>query len=175
MEKKIRDALEIAQSKVEKLMAERAELDKEIERWKGVVDSLSLVSGGRKDELPADVNLGDHVGSALNLSFTDGVRTILQLMLPPMTAPQIRQRLEDLGFNFSKYKQRLVPLHNTLRRLVAQGEVEIVKEGRQTKYQWINQVRRALEQHSALGRKLSSRAPLETATQLHASPTDKKR
>jgi hypothetical protein len=146
----IQDALAEARSKLDKLVAERARIDKQIIEWKRVVDSLTVVSEEASDELPADVTLDERL--ALTMKFTDGVRMALQLAGGPLTVPQLRDQLVSVGFDFSKYKQELVPLHNTLKRLEEQGEVKIIRDTQERVigYQWISPIERALATEGAM-------------------------
>jgi len=145
----IQNALTKAKTKLDQLVSERTRIEKEIVDWKRVVDSLTAVSEEPSDELPADVNVGAALSSLLTLKFTDGVRTVLEAAGGTLTAPQIRDHLVNLGFDFSKYKQELVPLHNTLKRLEEQGEVKAVRDvsDRVVRYQWIPAIQRALAEH----------------------------
>jgi hypothetical protein len=140
----IQDALAKAKTKLDQLVSDRTKIEKEIIDWKRVVDSLTVVSEESPDELPADVNLDERLG--LTMKFTDGVRKALQFTNGSLTAPQIRDQLVKIGFDFSKYKQELVPLHNTLKRLEEQGEVESVRnaQGQITGYKWIDEIEQAL-------------------------------
>jgi hypothetical protein len=61
--------------------------------------------------------------------------------------------LVECGFDFSRYKQKLVPVHNAMRRLEEQREVRAIKndQGRVKGYQWIAPIERAfLEEHDWL-------------------------
>jgi hypothetical protein len=142
----INKALSTAKAKLDELVEARKKIDREIVDWKKVLDSLSVVSGEVNEELPPDIDIAG-VSSALKLSFTDGIRTVLQITPGPMTAPQIRDRLiTNYGFDFSKYRQELVPVHNTLKRLEEQGEVETIRrEGQGVSYRWITPIERALK------------------------------
>jgi hypothetical protein len=159
----LRTALREARAKLEKLFAERKKIDNQILEWKRVVDSLTAVSEEVSDKLPPDVEMEIHtekvgpqwwvgnppqkVSRSFRLKFTDAVREILRLWgTNVIGVPEIRDRLEGFGFDFSKYKQQLVPVHNTLKRLEEQGEVRTVKDkrGRLIGYQWIEPIERAM-------------------------------
>lgn len=165
----IRNALEEAKSKVDRLLIERKKIEEQILDWKRVIDSLCAVSEDVSDTLPPDVEaivkvqaLGPeetpsddnpkHAESLpVKVSFTEAIRTILRIReLRVVPVPEIRDELMACGFDFSKYKQKLVPIHNALKRLEEQGEVNAVKneEGRVRGYRWIAPIERAFrEQH----------------------------
>jgi hypothetical protein len=148
----IKNALLVARNKLSELINSRTEIDKEIIHWKRVVDSLSAVTEESSDELPEDVNLMESLAPLTTVKFTDAVRFLLQSAKgSPISAPQIRDVLTKLGFNLSKYKQELVPIHNTLKRLQEQGEARPVKneQGQTIGYGWIDPVQRALTDTSA--------------------------
>ena len=149
----INKALSTAKAKLDELVEARKKIDREIVDWKKVLDSLSVVSGEVNEGLPPDIDITPGVGSALKLSFTDGIRTVLQITAGPITAPQLRDRLiASYGFDFSRYRQELVPVHNTLKRLEEQGEVETIRgEGQGVSYRWITPIERALKDVPAPG------------------------
>ena len=148
----INGALELGHKKLTELLTERSKIDKEIVEWKRVIDSLLAVSQG-EDTDPSDVQvsafLENEVGIKI-IKFTDGVRMVLRQNASrtvPISVPEIRDQLINLGFDFAKYAQPLVPIHNTLKRLEDQGEVSPIKsvEGQTLGYKWISPLERALK------------------------------
>jgi hypothetical protein len=123
-----------------------------------VFDSLSVVSSEVSADLPPDVDLANSLAPAMGtIKFTDAIRWILKThgQLP---APGVRDELIQLGFDFAKYKQELVPVHNTLRRLEEQGEVQAIKneQGQTISYKWISPLHRALAEEPIDPAKLPS-------------------
>lgn len=151
----IQDALAKAKKKLDELVTDRTRIDREIMNWKRVVDSLTAVSDEHSDEIPADVRLfaDPKLTPLLNLKFTDAIRNVLASVDGYVSAPAIRDQLVDLGFDFSKYKQELVPIHNTLKRLEEQGEAQAVKneQGQTLGYRWISPIARALAEEGMHG------------------------
>ena len=151
----IQDALAKARKKLDELVTERTTIDREIMNWKRVVDSLTAVSHEHSDELPADVRLfaDPKLTPLLNLKFTDAIRNVLASVDGYISAPAMRDQLIDLGFDFTKYKQELVPIHNTLKRLEEQGEAQPVKneQGQTIGYRWISPLARALAEEGMHG------------------------
>jgi hypothetical protein len=165
MEDSIKKALAEARGKLSKFVNEREKLDKQIQEWKRVVDSLKAVSEEASENLPGEIEiitgtefLAPYQGTTgkpdrrtrhrVRLNFTDAIREILRLDEPEVVrVPAIRDYLAAWGFDFSKYKQELVPIHNTLKRLEEQGEATAVKNtnGRIIGYQWITPIERAIE------------------------------
>jgi hypothetical protein len=151
----INNALEAAHQKLNELLNERAKIDKEIIDWKRVIDSLLAVSASDTDD-PSDVEVSAFVNDKpgkTTIKFTDGVRMVLRQNASrnmSISVPEIREQLTNLGFNFAKYAQPLVPIHNTLKRLEEQGEVRPLKNemGQTLGYTWISPIERALNEDS---------------------------
>jgi len=153
--------LDKAHQKLNKLLSERAKIDNEIVKWKRLMDSLLAVteSENNDDDDPSDVELQDYFANSVGtktLKFTDGIRLILKQnasRTPPISVPEIRDQLINLGFNFAKYAQPLVPIHNTLRRLEDQGEVIPIRNdaGQIIGYTWISPIERALSADLPVG------------------------
>jgi hypothetical protein len=142
--------------KLAELIDQRSRIDKEIFDWKRVVDSLAAVSNENLDDASAaaDFCSDPALFSHLRAKLTDAIRYVLQAANGPLSPPAVRARLmTDLDFDFSKYKQELVPIHNTLKRLERQGEILSVKneQGLTFGYQWISPIARALAEESMHG------------------------
>jgi hypothetical protein len=169
----IKSALTEAKAKLDKLVEERRKIDEQIVNWKRVVDSLCAVSEDVSDTLPPDIevivraqalapfeapsdkNPKSMDSPSTRISFTDAIRSTLRTReLRVVPVPEIRDELVACGFDFSKYKQKLVPIHNTLKRLEEQGEVRAVKneQGRVKGYQWIGPIERAIKEENEFGR-----------------------
>jgi hypothetical protein len=160
--KPLRESLVIAIQKLDEFVSARADIDKQraaidsqIIFWKQLVDSLRTVCPD-EDEDPSDVEVSAFVEGAAGkqtVKFTDGVRMVLrQNRSAILTAPEIRNGLLNLGFNFSKYRQPLTPIHNCLKRLEEQGEVmpNKDKDGQIVGYTWISSIERALAEETTI-------------------------
>jgi hypothetical protein len=120
------EALSQARRELDDLIAQRAKLDAKISRVKNTVDALAAQVEGEK-------NLQDRANDALRLmnmlfddstGITDAIRDVLRQSKTPLTAPQIREALEARSFDTNQYSAPLTVIHNTVNRLVKQGEVE---------------------------------------------------
>lgn len=58
---------------------------------------------------------------------TDAIRTVLRAADHHLTAPEIKKRLEQIGYEVSGYQNFLATLYLTLQRLEKQGEVHSAK------------------------------------------------
>jgi len=149
-------ALETARKKLTELLESRAGIDKEIVKWKRVIDSLSALSDSEEESDPSDVQVSSlaEKSGKVTIKFTEGIRMVLRQNFDPeipMSAPDIKEKLINLGFDFSKYAQPLVPIHNTLKRLEDQGEVAPMRNenGQILGYRWISPIERALHEEPA--------------------------
>jgi hypothetical protein len=158
----LKEALVVATQKLNEFATARAEIDKqratidaEIIHWKQLVDSLRIVCADEDEEDPSDVEVSAfNEGSAgkQTVKFTDGVRMVLREKRDViLAAPDIRIGLTNLGFDFSKYRQPLTPIHNCLKRLEEQGEVKAEKTagGHTIGYKWISPIERALDDENS--------------------------
>jgi hypothetical protein len=158
----LKEALVVATQKLNEFVATRAEIDRhreavdvQIVHWKQLVDSLRTVCADEDEEDPSDVEVSAFVEGKpgrQTVKFTDGVRMVLkQNRNATLTAPEIRNGLLNLGFQFTKYRQPLTPIHNCLKRLEDQGEAEAVKndEGQILGYKWISPIERALDDENS--------------------------
>jgi hypothetical protein len=154
----LQEALDTAARKLNELLNDRARLeqqragiDAEIVKWARAVDSLKVVCAGEDQGDPSDVELASYMHGKQTVKFTDGVRMVLKEHREGVTVPEIRLALLNLGFDFSKYKQQLTPIHNCLKRLEQQREVKPEKNGEGETgviYKWVSPIERALEEQS---------------------------
>jgi hypothetical protein len=80
-------------------------------------------------------------------SLTDAIRRVFSKSSEPVLTPtEVRDALRAMGVDLAKYKQPLVPIHNTLKRLVEQEElVEFRDDNGELKgYRWVTPLARAL-------------------------------
>jgi len=159
MKDPLKESLVVATQKLGEFVAARADLDKQravidaqIIKWKQLVDSLHAACADEEED-PSDVEISSLVGKGgkQTVKFTDGVRMVLrQNRSAPVTAPDVREGLLNLGFDFSKYSQPLTPIHNCLKRLEEQGEVkaERTDTGQLIGYTWISPIERAVAEDS---------------------------
>jgi hypothetical protein len=146
-------ALETIDKKLGDLLSSRANLDREIVRWKQAKDSLLAVIESEESD-PPDVQIsvvGDP--GKQTLKFTEAVRLILQQQAKDtyITAPDIRVFLLNFGFDLSAKAQPLSPIHNCLRRLSEQGEIAPLKanEGQIIGYKWLSPIERAIDDENS--------------------------
>jgi hypothetical protein len=177
----INATLELTYEKIDQLLRSRTKIDKEIIDWTILRDSLLavLAADAESESDPSDVEistLSEPSGRA-TIGFTDGIRMVLRQNANreiPISVPEVREQLINLGFKFEKYAQPLVPIHNTLKRLGDQGEVEAIKsDGQTVGYRWISSVERALSEDASYLEAIGG--PITTLTHGTSVHFDRKR
>ena len=106
-----RRALEKATREYEALLAERARLDERLAQLAQTIGSLM-----RLCKLTPTVSLG----------LTDACRMVLKAAGHPLTAVEVRDRLEAMGFDVARYSNDLASIHTVLKRLNQAGEADFV-------------------------------------------------
>lgn len=134
-----RQALEAARRELAELEAERAELDRRIERKKQGILGLSQLVSDDDEDAPSIMDimramLGEPEG------LTDGCRAVLRSANHGLTPTEVRDGLIALGYDLSGYSNIMASVHQILKRLVASGEANKLRlSGRmdgKTAYIW---------------------------------------
>jgi hypothetical protein len=62
------------------------------------------------------------------MGLTEAIRWVFrQPLVLPLTPTQVRDRMAEMGYDLSKYKFVMPPIHNTLRRMKEAGEIREVE------------------------------------------------
>ena len=109
-----RRALATAIREYEALGQQRQEIDKRIAEVAQTIGTLSRLCG-----LVPTVPLG----------LTDACRLVVRGAGVPVTPIDVRQRLQSIGFDLSKYSNDLAAVHTILKRLNASGELRLLARG----------------------------------------------
>ena len=109
-EESYRRALEEAIREYERLSKQRVEIDGRIAQLLQTMGNLS-----RLCNLEPTVKMG----------LTDACRMILKAAGYPLTAAEVRTRLEAIGFDVSRYSNPLASIHIVLKRLGRSGNVKV--------------------------------------------------
>ena len=122
-----RRAFDAACREYEQLNAERTALDKRLVELHQTINSLSRLLG--------------YVPS-VPWGLTDACRVLLKSAARPMTALDLRDRLQSVGFDLERYANALAAIHTVLKRLTESDEVRFVPRGyAKPAYSW----KRAIE------------------------------
>jgi hypothetical protein len=124
---------ESARNRLKELLQQEAEVKDQISHWGPVVEQLARLSretidsdiASRINELNQNQASASGVGQEMGL--TEAIRWVFQqpLMLP-LTPTQVRDRMAEMGYDLSKYKHEMPPIHNTLKRMKEAGEIKEV-------------------------------------------------
>jgi predicted transcriptional regulator len=137
-------ALYEAKQEVARLLTQRQNIDRKIARLQAVISDLQNLSGEwlRKD---LERSIERVTKTHLTMGITDLSRVILKETLFPMTARQVREKLEARKLDLSSYSNPLAVIHTVLKRLVKNGEARIIPQERGKKaYQWVSTTDRLL-------------------------------
>jgi hypothetical protein len=122
---------ESARDRLQELLRQEAEIKDQISHWGPVVEQLARLSGETVDpELLNRVNLstsGAGQAAGQEMGLTEAIRWVFrQPLLVPLTPTQVRDRMAEMGYDLSKYKHVMPPIHNTLKRMKEAGEIREV-------------------------------------------------
>ncbi len=106
-----RRALETAAREYETLGAKRREIDQRLAELGQTIGTLTKLLG-----LTPTVPMG----------LTDAVRMVVRGAGVPMTPVEVRDRLQAVGFDVSKYTNDLAAVHTILKRLNDAGELRFI-------------------------------------------------
>jgi hypothetical protein len=109
-----RRALATAIREYETLGQQRQDIDKRLAEVAQTIGTLSRLCG-----LVPTVPLG----------LTDACRLVVRGAGVPVTPTDVRQRLQSIGFDLSKYANDLAAIHTILKRLNESGELRFIPRG----------------------------------------------
>jgi hypothetical protein len=119
-------ALDAARAEIQNVLTQRTRLDERLNQLKKIVDSISALL----EQTPNAANYAEGIGfgEALAMGISDAIRQILSESNVPMSPVGIRNALTKGGFSLAEYANPLSVIHNTLKRLLAQGEILAVRD-----------------------------------------------
>ena len=133
-------------------LVERQELDHKIARLQFVVTDLQNLCAER-DHKSFKNRVERVVKRDLKAGITESTRVILQENFFPMTANDLKEKIEARKLNLARYSNPLAVIHTVLKRLVQGGEVRIVPQASgKNAYQWISATDKALAELQESGR-----------------------
>src|SRR5258707_4808605 len=124
---------ESASERLKELLRQETEIKEQISHWGPIVEKLARLSGetvdpdiaSRINELKHDQASASEAGQEMGL--TEAIRWVFrQPLLLPLTPTQVRDRMAEMGYDLSKYKHVMPPIHNTLKRMKEAGEIREV-------------------------------------------------
>jgi hypothetical protein len=135
----LKQALEAAKDEMAKLLLERRVIDEKLSKLAPCVEYLSKVC----DISPTVQS----VPSMLDVGLSDAIRFVFKSASPRsgLTPTEVRDRLREQGFHLDRYANELPPIHNTIARLAAAGEIEpLVRPDGAKAHRWVSSLRRAI-------------------------------
>jgi hypothetical protein len=119
------------------LLRQRQKIDEKMARLQPLISHLEGLCR----------ELGDRAAkeTAAKVELTTGLTELARVTLEeayiPLSASDLKKRMEVKGFDFSKYSNPLASVHVVLRRLVKSGKVKVVpQKGGRKAYQWITAI-----------------------------------
>ena len=125
---------ESASGKLKELLRQEIEIKEQITHWGPIVEQLARLTGEtidhdiacRINELKRDEASAQGAGQEMGL--TEAIRWVFrQPLVLPLTPTQVRDRMADMGYDLTKYKHVMPPIHNTLKRMKEAGEIKEVE------------------------------------------------
>jgi hypothetical protein len=125
---------ESARERLKELLRQETEIKGQISHWGPIVEQLARLSGetvdpgiaNRINELKENEEQAQAAGQEMGL--TEAIRWVFrQPLLLPLTPTQVRDRMAEMGYDLSKYKHVMPPIHNTLKRMKEAGEIREVE------------------------------------------------
>ena len=123
-------ALDAAIGEYELLGQKRREIDQRLAQLAQTIGTLNRLCG---------------FVSTVFWGLTDACRVVLKGAGHPMTPMEVRDRLEAIGFDLSKYSSSLAAIHTVLKRLHEAGELLFIElASGKFAYEWLQAPTRAL-------------------------------
>jgi hypothetical protein len=133
-------------------LVKRQQLDQKIARLQAVVTELQNLCA-EQDRKNFQKGIDRVIKADLKVGITESARVILQENFFPMTANEVKKKIEARKLNLARYSNPLAVIHTILKRLVLGGEVRVVPQAKGKKaYQWVSSADRALAELQESGR-----------------------
>jgi hypothetical protein len=128
---------ESARDRLLELLRQEAEIKQQISHWGPIVEHLARLARETMD--PDIVNIINELkqaeavgagatGAGQEMGLTEAIRWVFrQPLILPLTPTQVRDRMAEMGYDLSKYKHEMPPIHNTLKRMKEAGEIREVE------------------------------------------------
>jgi len=126
---------ESARDRLRELVRQEGEIKEQISHWGPIVEQLARLTGETLEpEIASRINelkqaeAGEAAGVGQEMGLTEAIRWVFrQPMMLPLTPTQVRDRMAEMGYDLSKYKHEMPPIHNTLKRMKEAGEIREVE------------------------------------------------
>ena len=131
-------ALFEADQDLARCLVQRQKIDHKVARLQAVITQLQDLCA-EMDHKNFERRVERVVKADLKMGITELARVILKEMALPMTASDLKEKMEARKLDISRYSNPLAVIHTVLKRLVQSGEVKVVlrKQGKKA-YQWVS-------------------------------------
>ena len=123
-----------ARDRLKELVRQEAEIKQQISHWGPIVEQLAKLTGEMVEpDIASRINElkqaeASAQGAGQEMGLTEAIRWVFrQPLLLPLTPTQVRDRMAEMGYDLSKYKHVMPPIHNTLKRMKEAGEIREVE------------------------------------------------
>jgi len=121
--------LKYARERLIELLQQESDVKGQISHWASVVEGLAKLSGEKiEPEILSKINelkQKEPASAGQEMGLTEAIRWVFrQPHLLPLTPTQVRDRMAEMGYDLSKYKHVMPPIHNTLKRMKEAGEID---------------------------------------------------
>ncbi|HXZ40483.1 MAG TPA: hypothetical protein VEG68_07050 [Terriglobales bacterium] len=120
-------ALDAAHAEIQEILRQKATLDLRLTQLKKTIDALNALV----QEAPTleDNWISAVAGMLGDVGISNAIRCVLLESPVPMTPVEIRDALEVHGVALGHYANPLSVIHNTLKRLTDQGDLQAIPDG----------------------------------------------
>jgi len=127
-------------------LIKRQKLDRKIARLQTVVSDLQNLCA-ELNQKNFEKSVERVIKADLKVGITESTRVILQENFFPLTASELKEKIEARKLQIARYANPLAVIHTVLKRLVQGGEVRVIPhaEGKKA-YQWISSTDKALSE-----------------------------
>ena len=125
---------ESARDRLRELLRQEAEIKDQISHWGPIVEQLARLTGETVEpDIASRINElrqaeSGEAGAGQEMGLTEAIRWVFrQPLMLPLTPTQVRDHMAEMGYDLSKYKHVMPPIHNTLKRMKEAGEIREVE------------------------------------------------
>src|SRR5947199_2702508 len=123
---------ESARDRLLELVRQEKDVKDQISHWIPIVEQLAKLTGETVDPEIVnrinELNKENQTGVGEEMGLTEAIRWVFrQPLMLPLTPTQVRDHLAEMGYDLSKYKHVMPPIHNTLKRMKEAGEIKEVE------------------------------------------------
>jgi hypothetical protein len=125
---------ESARDRLLELLRQETEIKQHISHWGPIVEQLAKLTGEMVEpDIASRINElrqaeSGEAGAGQEMGLTEAIRWVFrQPLMLPLTPTQVRDHMAEMGYDLSKYKHVMPPIHNTLKRMKEAGEIKEVE------------------------------------------------